>query len=194
MRDLILLFVHLLTRLIRLASRRRTFRYRRIHFVQADTRWEDSGHARRIRSWTQTIQLAAWLACPSEDVVFVADMNNWRVQKLILNPKTGSEPIDQLRGVTGSGASRFEDREPATLMRPARITLRPARSVPATPAAVSTNSPSNLFSSETRFVRLHRNPNPLGIWSEDEESVFLERSVYPCPERPAGGRPNPGRH
>src|SRR5207249_4458514 len=27
------------------------------------------------------------LACPSEDIVFVADMNNWRVQKLILNPR-----------------------------------------------------------------------------------------------------------
>jgi NHL repeat-containing protein len=26
------------------------------------------------------------LACPSEDVIFVADMNNWRVQKLILHP------------------------------------------------------------------------------------------------------------
>jgi hypothetical protein len=24
------------------------------------------------------------LACPSEDVVFVADMNNWRVQKITL--------------------------------------------------------------------------------------------------------------
>ena len=27
------------------------------------------------------------LACPSEDIIFVADMNNWRVQKLILNPR-----------------------------------------------------------------------------------------------------------
>jgi DNA-binding beta-propeller fold protein YncE len=26
------------------------------------------------------------LACPSEDVLYVADMNNWRVQKLLLNP------------------------------------------------------------------------------------------------------------
>lgn len=26
------------------------------------------------------------IACPSDDVLFVADMNNWRVQKLILNP------------------------------------------------------------------------------------------------------------
>ena len=30
------------------------------------------------------------LACPSEDVVFVADMNNWRVQKLILNPRVSA--------------------------------------------------------------------------------------------------------
>jgi hypothetical protein len=31
------------------------------------------------------------LACPSENVIFVADMNNWRVQKLTLNPaKTGT--------------------------------------------------------------------------------------------------------
>ena len=26
------------------------------------------------------------LACPSEDVLYVADMNNWRVQKLTLHP------------------------------------------------------------------------------------------------------------
>ena len=26
------------------------------------------------------------LAVPSDDVIYVADMNNWRVQKLILNP------------------------------------------------------------------------------------------------------------
>ena len=26
------------------------------------------------------------LACPSDDVLIVADMNNWRVQKLLLHP------------------------------------------------------------------------------------------------------------
>lgn len=30
------------------------------------------------------------LACPSEDTLFVADMNNWRVQKLTLRPKGAS--------------------------------------------------------------------------------------------------------
>jgi sugar lactone lactonase YvrE len=30
------------------------------------------------------------LACPSEDVLFVADMNNWRVQKLALKPASAS--------------------------------------------------------------------------------------------------------
>jgi hypothetical protein len=29
------------------------------------------------------------LACPSEDVLYVADMNNWRVQKLLLHPANG---------------------------------------------------------------------------------------------------------
>ena len=31
-------------------------------------------------SWTHG------LACPSENTLYVADMNNWRVQKLILHP------------------------------------------------------------------------------------------------------------
>jgi hypothetical protein len=26
------------------------------------------------------------LACPNENTVYVADMNNWRVQKLLLHP------------------------------------------------------------------------------------------------------------
>ena len=41
----------------------------------------ESGRGPRQFNWPHG------LACPSEDVVFVADMNNWRVQKLVLNPK-----------------------------------------------------------------------------------------------------------
>ncbi len=41
----------------------------------------ESGRGPRQFNWPHG------LACPSEDVVFVADMNNWRVQKLILNSK-----------------------------------------------------------------------------------------------------------
>ena len=36
------------------------------------------------------------LACPSENEVYVADMNNWRVQKLILHP-------DRQRGTAAAG-------------------------------------------------------------------------------------------
>jgi hypothetical protein len=27
------------------------------------------------------------IACPTENTIFIADMNNWRVQKLTLHPK-----------------------------------------------------------------------------------------------------------
>ena len=40
----------------------------------------ESGHEMGQFSWTHG------LACPSEDVLYVADMNNWRVQKLLLHP------------------------------------------------------------------------------------------------------------
>jgi hypothetical protein len=40
----------------------------------------ESGHDLGQFNWTHG------LACPSEDVLFVADMNNWRVQKLMLHP------------------------------------------------------------------------------------------------------------
>ena len=42
----------------------------------------ESGRGPRQFNWPHG------LACPSEDVVFVADMNNWRVQKLILTKQT----------------------------------------------------------------------------------------------------------
>jgi len=41
----------------------------------------ESGHELGEFSWIHG------LACPSEDMLYVADMNNWRVQKLILKPK-----------------------------------------------------------------------------------------------------------
>jgi len=40
----------------------------------------ESGHDLGQFNWAHAI------ACPSEDVLFVADMNNWRVQKLLLRP------------------------------------------------------------------------------------------------------------
>jgi sugar lactone lactonase YvrE len=40
----------------------------------------ESGHDMGQFSWTHG------LACPSENTLYVADMNNWRVQKLILHP------------------------------------------------------------------------------------------------------------
>jgi len=42
----------------------------------------ESGHELGQFSWTHG------LACPSENTLYVADMNNWRVQKIILNPGT----------------------------------------------------------------------------------------------------------
>ena len=31
------------------------------------------------------------LACPSDDLLYLADMNNWRVQKIVLHPtRTGT--------------------------------------------------------------------------------------------------------
>ena len=39
----------------------------------------ESGHELGQFSWTHGI------ACPSENTIYVADMNNWRVQKLILH-------------------------------------------------------------------------------------------------------------
>jgi len=41
----------------------------------------ESGHDVGQFNWVHGV------ACPSEDVVYVADMNNWRVQKLLLHPK-----------------------------------------------------------------------------------------------------------
>ena len=41
----------------------------------------ESGHELGQFSW------AHGLACPAEDVIYVADMNNWRVQKLVLKSK-----------------------------------------------------------------------------------------------------------
>ena len=40
----------------------------------------ESGHDVGQFNWVHA------LACPSEDVIYVADMNNWRVQKLLLRP------------------------------------------------------------------------------------------------------------
>jgi hypothetical protein len=44
-----------------------------------------SGHAIGQFNWIHG------LACPSEDTLYVADMNNWRVQKLILHPDKQKE-------------------------------------------------------------------------------------------------------
>ena len=40
----------------------------------------ESGHDLGQFNW------AHGLACPSENTLYVADMNNWRVQKLLLHP------------------------------------------------------------------------------------------------------------
>jgi hypothetical protein len=40
----------------------------------------ESGHELRQFNWVHG------LACPADDVLYVADMNNWRVQKLLLHP------------------------------------------------------------------------------------------------------------
>jgi sugar lactone lactonase YvrE len=37
------------------------------------------------------------IACPSEDVLYVADLNNWRVQKLLLHPGRSSPTSAQRR-------------------------------------------------------------------------------------------------
>ena len=37
------------------------------------------------------------LACPSEDVVFVADMNNWRIQKITLRPDRSKPATRHMR-------------------------------------------------------------------------------------------------
>ena len=41
----------------------------------------ESGHELGQFNWIHGI------ACPSENTIYVADMNNWRVQKLILHPE-----------------------------------------------------------------------------------------------------------
>jgi len=43
--------------------------------------WGESGHELGQLNWAHAI------ACPSEDVLYIADMNNWRVQKLVLKAK-----------------------------------------------------------------------------------------------------------
>ncbi len=43
----------------------------------------ESGHDLGQFNWTHG------LACPSENTLYVADMNNWRVQKIILHPEKG---------------------------------------------------------------------------------------------------------
>jgi hypothetical protein len=40
----------------------------------------ESGHDLGQFNWAHGV------ACPSENTIYVADMNNWRVQKLILHP------------------------------------------------------------------------------------------------------------
>jgi hypothetical protein len=40
----------------------------------------ESGHEMGQFNWIHS------LACPSDDTLIVADMNNWRVQKLVLHP------------------------------------------------------------------------------------------------------------
>ena len=42
----------------------------------------ESGHELGQFSWAHGI------ACPSENTIYVADMNNWRVQKLMLHPSS----------------------------------------------------------------------------------------------------------
>jgi sugar lactone lactonase YvrE len=48
----------------------------------------ESGHDMGQFSWTHG------LACPSENTLYVADMNNWRVQKIILHPEKGRTPTE----------------------------------------------------------------------------------------------------
>ena len=42
----------------------------------------ESGHEMGQFNWIHAV------ACPSENTLYVADMNDWRVQKLILRPQT----------------------------------------------------------------------------------------------------------
>jgi hypothetical protein len=36
------------------------------------------------------------IACPSENVLYIADENNWRVQKLLLHPeRTGTTALNR---------------------------------------------------------------------------------------------------
>jgi len=56
----------------------------RIYKLSLD--WKGSRAIRRVR---QTVKQFGWIheiACPSENVLFVAELLNWRVQKLILEP------------------------------------------------------------------------------------------------------------
>ena len=51
----------------------------------------ESGHEMSQFNWIHGI------ACPSEDVLYVADMNNWRVQKLLLRPDRSPRTSAQRR-------------------------------------------------------------------------------------------------
>src|ERR1019366_9065494 len=43
--------------------------------------WGESGHELGQLNWAHAI------ACPSEDLIYIADMNNWRGQKLVTKGK-----------------------------------------------------------------------------------------------------------
>ena len=51
----------------------------------------ESGRGPRQFNWIHS------LACPSENELFVADMNNWRVQKVTLHPERQSKPSGSTR-------------------------------------------------------------------------------------------------
>jgi hypothetical protein len=51
----------------------------------------ESGHEKGQFNWTHG------LACPDENTLYVADMNNWRVQKLLLHPANKGKEISGAR-------------------------------------------------------------------------------------------------
>ena len=51
--------------------------------VVSEDEWKGAQTAEAVAE-CGALPVPAGLACPSEDVLYVADMNNWRVQKLLL--------------------------------------------------------------------------------------------------------------
>ena len=54
--------------------------------LKAEPRRQGARHDRRAGPPAQAVRLVHEIACPSENVLYVAELLNWRVQKLLLRP------------------------------------------------------------------------------------------------------------